>query len=287
MPSDSPWILEAKPETFQVDVIDRSRELPVVVDFWAEWCQPCRMLGPTLEKLAVEYAGKFLLVKAETERVPQAAEQFGVQSIPAVYALRDGELVDMFVGLLPEAQIRDWLDRLIPSPAELLVAAARQLEASDPAAAEVKYREAASLAPDLPAATIGLARVLLAQNRIVEARTLVDELEARGFLEPEAERLKSQLELHVTGQQAGSVESCRAAAAANPDDLELQLKLAESLAAAGEYEEALQVALALVERGRKQFTEPARKIMVDIFNLLPADSELTTNYRRRLSTALY
>jgi putative thioredoxin len=285
MPSD--WILEADAETFQVDVVDRSHELPVVVDFWAAWCQPCRMLGPTLEKLATEYAGKFLLVKAETERVPQIAEQFGVQSIPAVYGLRDGQLIDMFVGVLPEAQIRQWLDRLLPSPAELLIAAARKIEAADPAAAEAHYREAARLAPDLPAATIGLAALLIGQNRTDEARALVNQLEARGFLEPEAERLKSQLELRVQGQSAGSPESCRSAAAADPNNLELQLKLAESLASAARYEEALQVALGLVERGRKDFTEPARKIMVDIFHLLPPDSELTTDYRRRLSTALY
>jgi putative thioredoxin len=283
----SPWIIEASAETFQIDVVDRSGELPVVVDFWAAWCQPCQMLGPILEKLAVEYDGKFLLVKAETERVPQIAEQFGVQSIPAVYALRDGQLVDMFVGLLPEPQIRAWLDRLLPSPAEMLVVAARALEATNPAAAEEHYREAMLLTPSLPAATIGLAALLLTQDRTDEARALVDQLEARGFLEPEAQRLKSQLALSLHGQSAGSLETCRTAAAAEPDNLELQLKLAESLAAAAQYEEALQVALALVESGRKQFVEPARKVMVDIFHLLPADSELTTNYRRRLSTALY
>ncbi len=283
----SPWILEATAETFQVDVVDRSGELPVVVDFGPPWCQPCQMLGPTLEKLAVEYDGKFLLVKAETERVPQIAEQFGVQSIPAVYALRDGQLVDMFVGLLPEAQIRAWLDRLLPSPAELLIIAARALEATNPAAAEEHFREAIQLTPSLPAATIGLATFLLEQDRTDEARALVDQLEARGFLEPEAERLKSQLELRVQGQSAGSPESCRTAAAADPENLELQLKLAESLAAAARYEEALQVSLALVERGRASNSSSRRaKIMVDIFHLLPADSELTTNYRRRLSTAL-
>ncbi len=283
----SAWILEAEADTFQSAVIDRSRELPVVVDFWAAWCQPCRLLTPILEKLAAEYAGKFLLVKADTERLPQIAAQFNVESIPAVYGLRGGELVDMFVGMLPEAQIRAWLDRLLPSPAELLVGEARQLEIADPAAAEAKFRQAVELAPNLPAAQIGLAEMLLAQDRADEARFLVDQLERRGFLEPEAERLKSRLDLRAQGEQAGSLESCRAAARAEPDNLDLQLKLAEALAAAGQYEEALGLALGLIERDRKRFAEPARKIMVDIFHLLPGDSELTTTYRRKLSTALY
>src|SRR6185295_9419634 len=99
---DSPWILEATEANFQQEAVERSRELPVVIDFWAEWCQPCRMLAPLLEKLAVEYGGRFLLVKAETENLPNIAAGFGVESIPAVYALRDGQLVDYFVGVLPE-----------------------------------------------------------------------------------------------------------------------------------------------------------------------------------------
>ena len=122
---DSPWIIEADDATFQSDVAERSRELPVVVDFWAEWCQPCRMLSPILEKLAREFDGKFLLAKIETEKAPKIATAFGVQSIPAVYGLRDGQLVDFFAGLLPEVQIRSWIERLLPSPAEELVAEGR------------------------------------------------------------------------------------------------------------------------------------------------------------------
>src|SRR5438876_7604816 len=141
-PQKSPWVIDARQETFQQEVVERSRGVPVVIDFWATWCQPCLLLGPILEKLADEYQGKFLLVKAETEKLPNIAAAFGVQSIPAVYGLRDGQLVDYFVGLLSEAQIRAWLDRLLPTPAEQLVAEAARLEQSDPAAAEARYREA-------------------------------------------------------------------------------------------------------------------------------------------------
>src|SRR5215211_204542 len=118
MSDPSPSIIEATPETFQRDVIDRSHEVPVLVDFWAAWCQPCRLLGPVLERLANEYEGKFLLAKADTERLPEIAASFGVRSIPAVYGLRDGQVVDGFVGVQPEAEIRSFINRLLPSPTE-------------------------------------------------------------------------------------------------------------------------------------------------------------------------
>jgi putative thioredoxin len=283
----SPWILEADETNFQRDVVERSREILVVVDFWATWCQPCRLLGPILEKLAEEYAGKFLLVKADTDKLPNIAAGFAVQSIPAVFALRDGGFLDSFIGLMSEPQIREWLDRLLPSEAELLVAQARKLEASDPAEAEAKWREAGRLDPNLAAAKIGLATLLFAQGRADESRVVVEELERRGFLEPEAEKLKAQLALMGQGQNPGDLAALQATVAANPGDLEAKLNLAEALAACAQYEPALETALLVVQSGKKEFVEPARKLMVDIFRLLPDDSELTTTYRRQLSTALY
>ena len=289
MPSEqNSWILEAADESaFQRDAVERSRELLVVVDFWAPWCQPCRMLGPTLEKLAEEYAGKFLLVKADTDKLPNIAAGFGVQSIPAVYAMRDGQLLDFFVGLLPEGQIRQWIDRLLPSQAELLATEARQLEASNPQQAEAKWLEASQLDPNLASAKIGLATLLFSQGRTDESLVILEELERRGFLEPEAETLKSKLNVMSQGQTAGDLQTLQAAVAANPGDLPARLALAEALAARAQYEPALEAALAVVQSGKKELVEPARKLMVDIFRLLPDDSELLTTYRRRLSTALY
>jgi putative thioredoxin len=287
MSHPQPTVLETTEQSFESDVIERSREVPVVVDFWAEWCAPCRALGPRLEALAREYGGKFALVKADTEQCRGIAAAFGVRSIPAVFGLVDGKVVDSFVGALPDSALRAWLDRLLPSPAERLIAEARRLEPSDRAAAEAKYREALGLSPDDPTAAVGLARVLVSAGRLDEARALVDALEARGYLEPDAEKLKAELALHSRAREAGGVEAARSALAAKPDDPTLLLKLAESLAAAGPHEEALDVCLRLVETGRNDVREAARKTMLDIFRSLPEDSPLVGEYRRKLSAALY
>jgi putative thioredoxin len=282
----SPWILEASEATFQQDVVERSRQLLVVVDFWATWCQPCRLLGPVLEKVARDYDGKFVLVKAETEKLPGIAAGFGVEAIPAVYALRDGQLVDFFLGLRDEAQVRAWIDRLLPTPAETLVAEASALAATDPDIAAEKYAEASRLDANLAAARIGLAALRLAQGRVDDAGALIEELEKRGFLEEEAEKIKAQLHLMSAEHNPRQLESLRAAAA-DPKNLPAALDLANALAAARQYDEALATALRVVESHHKDHVEPARALMVDIFRLLPDDSPLVTEYRRKLSTALY
>jgi len=282
----SPWIIDADEATFQTAAVERSRELPVVVDFWAPWCQPCLLLGPVLEKLAGEYAGKFLLVKADVDKLPNIAAGFGVQSIPAVYAMRDGQLLDFFVGLKSEEQLRGWIDRLLPTPAEQLVIEARSLAATDPKVAEAKYIEASGFDANLVSAKIGLATLLLEQRRIDETRAILDELEQRGFLEPEAEKLKARLHLAASSDSPVELSHLRAAAS-DPKNLPAMLALAEGLASQGQYEEALVAALAVVQSGKKEFVEPARQLMVDVFRLLPDDSPLVTDYRRRLSTALY
>ena len=278
----SPWIINTTPATFDGDVFERSLEAPVVVDFWAAWCAPCRALAPVLEALAAEFDGKFILVKANTEEVPEAAAKFNVQGIPAVYAVIDGEVVDFFTGALPEAQIRGWLDRLFTVSSFV---EAKRLEESAPAAAEAKYRMLAEQSPDTPEIQIGLARALLAQQRFDDCQHIISELETRGFLEPEAEKVKAALDLR--SMEGVDLDGLRQAADAEPGNLGLQLQLAEALAGAQQYEAALQTCLAIVEQDPKGVGDAARQVMIDIFRVLPSDSELTTTYRRKLSTALY
>jgi putative thioredoxin len=288
MNSTSAFLIEPTLQSFQQDVVERSHSVPVVIDFWAPWCPPCRQLGPLLEKLAQEYDGKFVLAKVDTEREPEMASQFAVRSIPAVFGVRDGKAVDGFVGLQSESMIRAWLDRLLPTPAEQIAAHAAVLEATDLKAAEARYNSALSFDPDLPAAHTGLARIALEEGRLEDAQARILSLERRGYLEPEAEKLKAELTLRLQAQRAGgvSLEAARLAMVANPIDLKLKFQLAESLAAAGQYSDALALCLELVERDRKGIGEQARQTMIAIFQLLPPSSELVAEYQRQLSFVL-
>jgi len=278
----SPFIVNATADTFEHDVFEKSCETTIVVDFWAAWCAPCRMLAPILEGLANEFEGKFTLVKANTEELPAAVAKFGVQGIPAVYGVINGEIVDFFTGVLPEQNIREWLNQLFAANA---LVEARRLEEANPAAAAAEYRALVEQSPNDANPKIGLARALLAQEKLDDCREVVDELEKRGFLEPEAESVKAALELgDWKGKDVGQL---REQVSNEPGNLEVQLRLAEALAGAKQYEEALEACLVIVQQDRKGIGDNARQIMLNIFSVLPDDSELTTIYRRKLSMALY
>ena len=291
-PAKSPWIVETTDASFTHDVIERSRTVPVVVDFWAPWCQPCRMLAPILEQFAAEYAGRFWLVKANTEEVLQATAEFRVDVLPTVFGVRDGQPVDYFTGLLPPQSIRAWLENLFPTQSETLVAEAGKLAAIDPAAAEAKYCEAVDLAPQAPAPKLALANFLLAAGRLEESRQLVADLESVGFNDAEVAKIRAAIELRQRGDGGGNVEELRRAATSRTDDLTAQLKLAQALAAnpqptEEQLREALDILLALVERDRYNVGEQARRLMLDIFALLPADAPLVGEFRHKLSLALF
>ncbi len=283
----SPYVIETTAERFNADVLERSKSVPVVVDFWAAWCQPCRRLAPLLEKAAEEMAGQFVLVKADVDQLPQHAAAFRVEGIPAVFAVRDGNVVDSFTGLLTESQLRDWLRGIMPSDAELLLRDAAGLEASDPAAAETKYRKAIELDSKLFEAQIGLARALSAQEKSDEASQILAKLEERGFLEPAAQKLKAELQLQASRLSEGELAALKAKVAANDNDTAAKLALAEALLAAGEYSEGLELALDVVERERGPARDKARLAMLDAFRVLGDEAELTRKFRRKLASALY
>jgi putative thioredoxin len=193
-----------------------------------------------------------------------------------------GEVVDFFVGALPEREIRERIERMLRSGE---ITRIRDLEATAPEEAEAAYRQMLEKSPGEATASIGLARVLLDQGQVDEARAILDRLESRGFLEPEAETLKASLQL--AGKKEVDLAACRQAAEEHPEDLELQLSLAEALAADGQYQAAMDVCLQLVERDRQGAGEQARQVMLDIFRVLPKGSELVPEYRRKLSMLLY
>jgi putative thioredoxin len=287
MAESSPWITETTAETFEKDVVQASQERVIIVDFWAPWCEPCRQLMPILERLAQENAGRFQLVKVNIDEQPDIAQAFQVQSIPHVAALAEGQIIDQFQGVLPEDELRGWVSRLVPSRTDELLREGESLEADDPGGAETRYREAADLSPEDDRIKVALARVTLAQDRDDEAAKIIAELEKRGYLEPDAERVKSELELRSVAEEAGGLVEIRKAVEESPDDLSLKLKLADTLAVERKHEEALEICLTLIELDKSGVGKDAKETMVKIFDLLGPSSELTTIYRRRLATAWY
>ncbi|HAA52975.1 MAG TPA: co-chaperone YbbN [Planctomycetaceae bacterium] len=284
---DSPFVHDTTAETFEQDVMVRSQDVPIVIDFWAPWCDPCRQLAPLLEKLVGEAGGRWHLVKVNIDECEDLAMAFQVQSIPLLVAFVGGQPVDSAPGVLTEEQLREWLSRFVPSEASILIADGEELEADDPGRAAAKYREALSLEPDNDAVKLRLARVAVALEDSAGAASLIAELEQRGFLEPEAQSLKDQLEITSSASQSGGVSEARKAADKAPEDGELQLKLAEALAAERQFDEAFTICLGIVERDRDGLGQNARDALVTFFGMPTADPEVVSQARRRLATLLY
>ena len=287
MADASPWIFDVKADEFEQQVVQKSSEVPVIVDFWSPTCQPCALLAPIIEQAVTDAAGKLILAKVNVDESPELAQMMGVQSIPVVVAFFEGQVIDHFQGVLPEDELKEWLARLVPSKAAESFKEALELLESDPAAAELKLREVLELEPS-DSVKIYLAQVLLAQNRDEESGAIIAELEVRGFLEPEAEKIKSQLEMRANAEESGGIKQARAAAEAAPDDLVLQIDLADALAVDNKHRDAFETLLAVVTLGRGgEHGDKARQQMVKLFDVVGAGSELVSEYRRKLATALY
>jgi len=256
-------VIEVSDADFATAVLEESKRRPVVVDFWADWCQPCKVLGPILEKVAEEHGGEFLLAKMDIDANPLTAQQFRVMSIPNVWAFVDGKAVDQFVGAVPEPTVREWIGPLLPTEADR--GADRATEAEREGRyhdAERGYREALWEDPANRAAALGLARVLAAREELDEARELAASLAP----DPEAERLLAAIR----------VSEWVALPAATP------LDEARRAASEGRWEEALGRMLEVVREDPE-----ARQSMLDVFAVLGDDDPLVREYRQKLATALF
>lgn len=287
MQPTQPWIVSVTTMNFQRDVLDQSRNVPVVIDFWAPWCGPCRMLGPLLEKIAREKNGAFILAKINTDECPDLAAAFGVQGIPAVFAVREGRIIDHFVGALPERELRAWIEGVLPQEDERLVSQADAIAEENPKQAEELYRQALAHNANSSAARIGLAKLLVRQQRLEEVKTILQELSDMGVSGDEVERLRAAITFAEAASSVDEIAELKKQVELAPSDHGARLQLAQALASRSRYQEALDEALTVVQTAQGDLREDARKLMVQIFNLLGHEHPLTGEYRRRLTMALF
>jgi len=276
-------VLDVTDATFQAEVLEKSKAIPVVVDFWAPWCGPCRVLGPIIEKVAAEQAGNVALVKLNTDENPQTGMRYQIQGIPAVKAYRDGKVVREFTGAVPEPQVRAFFQSLAPSELEVAAQRAAGLARNgDAAGAESAYREILGKSPGNADAVVGLAQILIGRGATEEAETILEKAPA----DRRAKVLKHRLFLQAFADRHKD-EDLAGEAARNPRDPRARYRYGVLLAARGGYEAALDELLDSVAIDRVFAEGAARKAALAVFDILGLDSPMTREYQRRLSQLLF
>jgi putative thioredoxin len=284
----SPFAREITSADFNQVVIQGSQQAPVLVDFWAPWCGPCRALTPVLEKLADEYNGKFLLVKVNSDETPDLAREYGVRSIPNVKAFVNGQVVDEFLGALPESAVRAFIDRILPTPAELIRReAVAHAAAGDQEQALALLGTAADLEPKNDTVQAERIALLLDLGRISEARAVGSRLSPLAGQDPRAAQVLARLQLADTDAERSEPAELEARVLSNPDDLDARLRLAKLYAGQQRYEPALEQLLEITRRDRSFGDEAGRKTMLAIFDLLKNQNELVSRYRKLLASTLH
>ncbi len=294
--SDSPHIVQLDEQNFVEVVVEGSAQQPVLVDFWADWCGPCKSLMPILEKLAVEYNGAFILAKLDTEAHPAIAQQLGIRSLPTVKLFKDKQLVDEFMGALPETEVREFLGKHVPTPTEAtdgsaaesnVVTQAMQLfETGDAEAARAILQSAQAEDPENAEILIALGQVCVSIGDLETAKTCVGALPEDKKDSAAVKRLAGTLELAEETDTSKTVQELRAELDAQPDNTEAQYKLAMATALAGDVTSAMDQLLVLVQSAPELNDGAPRKKLLTLFNILGDDPKVN-QYRRKLFALLH
>jgi putative thioredoxin len=283
----SEHIVEINRSNAQQMLIEESYKRPVVVDFWADWCAPCKQLMPILEKLANEHQGAFLLAKINCDQEQAIAGQFGVRSLPTVMVIRNGQPVDGFAGAQPESAIRNMLDKHLPKPWDVLLEQARELmDQGDFGAAITPLRQAQELSRNRGDISCTLAEALIELNRIDDAQAIIDSIKMAdqdGYYE----QVKSMLALKAQAAKSPEIAALEAQLNDQPDNLDIAYQLAIQFSQHSHHREALQLLLSILQQNRQFQDGAARKTMLDIFKSLGPKDPLVVEYQRQLFSLLY
>jgi putative thioredoxin len=285
-------IKDSNTRSFVADVLEASRAVPVLVDFWAPWCGPCKQLTPVLEKVVREARGAVKLVKINIDENQDIARQMRIQSIPAVFAFRNGQPVDGFMGALPESEVRRFIQRLAgdmgPSPIDELMGLAEEAaEQGDLGAAAQAYAQILQEEPQHAGALAGLAKCYLMSGDLARAEQTLALVPPDQANNETVASVRAALTLHAQAEKAGDLGPLRAKAAADPKDFEAQLALAAALPAAGHAEEAIDILLAAIKADRNWNEGAARKQLLTLFEALGSGDPMVAQGRRRLSAILF
>jgi putative thioredoxin len=274
-------------QNFQQEVIDASMQIPVLVDFWAPWCGPCKQLSPLLEKLEAQYGGRVKVVKVDTDAEQQLGQHFRVQSLPTVYAFVNGQPVDQFQGLKTEAQVKAFIDKLMPNPADLEFEQAMQLVQAGQIAEAVPFiKKAIALDPSFDDARLTYAQILMQQDEAGAAVEQLNALSTAAKADPQSQEIIQAAQAMLANRKVPGLPEVEARIAANPKDLAARLELAQHLIAHKAWEDALEQLIAIVTTDRTFQDDIGRKTMIDVFAKAESQPQLVSAWRRRLSSAL-